>query len=269
MKTPSIPLLLGLLAVAIVVGIVAGQLLGGFSKRQASFASAITGLLASLAALIDLLLSNWAAYLAKVSRPISTIGASTPNLETTWWGETIDGLTHLLLPTIALTLISIASYTRYTRASMLEVLNQDYIRTARSKGVSERKVITRHALRNALIPLATIVAFDFANLIGGAVITETVFAWQGMGTLFKEGLQAADPMRVMGFFLVTGTAAVVMNMLADLAYAFLDPEDLPMSAKESEEKNVRSDHVRADQPGAERPGTGQLRPRRGPRQSGR
>ena len=223
MKTPSIPLLLGLLAVAIVVGIVAGQLLGGFSKRQASFASAITGLLASLAALIDLLLSNWAAYLAKVSRPISTIGASTPNLETTWWGETIDGLTHLLLPTIALTLISIASYTRYTRASMLEVLNQDYIRTARSKGVSERKVITRHALRNALIPLATIVAFDFANLIGGAVITETVFAWQGMGTLFKEGLQAADPMRVMGFFLVTGTAAVVMNMLADLAYAFLDP----------------------------------------------
>ena len=115
--------------------------------------------------MIDLLLSNWAAYLAKVSRPISTIGASTPNLETTWWGETIDGLTHLLLPTIALTLISIASYTRYTRASMLEVLNQDYIRTARSKGVSERKVITRHALRNALIPLATIVAFDFANLI--------------------------------------------------------------------------------------------------------
>ena len=106
---------------------------------------------------------------------------------------------------------------------MLEVLNQDYIRTARSKGVSERKVITRHALRNALIPLTTIVAFDFANLIGGAVITETVFAWQGMGTLFKDGLQAADPMRVMGFFLVTGTAAVVMNMLADLAYAFLDP----------------------------------------------
>ena len=129
----------------------------------------------------------------------------------------------LLLPTIALTLILIASYTRYTRASMLEVLNQDYIRTVRSKGVSERKVITRHALRNALIPLATIVAFDFANLIGGAVITETVFAWQGMGTLFKVGLQEADPMRLMGFFLITETAAVVMNMLADLAYAFLDP----------------------------------------------
>ena len=208
MTNPSVPLLLGLLAAAIVVGIAAGQLLGGFSKRQATFASVITSLLASL---------------KDVDHPIPTIGASTPNLDTSWWGYTIDGLTHILLPTMALTLISIASYTRYTRASMLEVLNQDYIRTARSKGVSERKVITRHALRNALIPLATIVAFDFAGLVGGAVITETVFGWQGMGMLFKEGLLAADPNRIMGFFLVTGTAAVVMNMVADIAYAFLDP----------------------------------------------
>ena len=223
MTNPSVPLLLGLLAAAIVVGIAAGQLLGGFSKRQATFASVITSLLASLTAMIDLLLSNWAAYLKDVDHPIPTIGASTPNLDTSWWGYTIDGLTHILLPTMALTLISIASYTRYTRASMLEVLNQDYIRTARSKGVSERKVITRHALRNALIPLATIVAFDFAGLVGGAVITETVFGWQGMGMLFKEGLLAADPNRIMGFFLVTGTAAVVMNMVADIAYAFLDP----------------------------------------------
>jgi peptide/nickel transport system permease protein len=122
-----------------------------------------------------------------------------------------------------LTLISIASYTRYTRASMLDVLNQDYIRTARSKGVSERKVITRHAFRNSLIPLATIVAFDFAGLIGGAVITETVFGWQGMGALFKLGLDTVDPAPVMAFFLVTGTAAVLMNLIADIAYAFLDP----------------------------------------------
>ena len=106
---------------------------------------------------------------------------------------------------------------------MLEVMNQDYIRTARSKGISERKVITRHALRNSLIPLATIVAYDFAGLLGGAVVTETVFAWKGMGTLFREGLLELDPSRVMAFFVVVGTAAVVMNMLADLAYAFLDP----------------------------------------------
>jgi peptide/nickel transport system permease protein len=106
---------------------------------------------------------------------------------------------------------------------MLDVLNQDYIRTARSKGVSERKVITRHAFRNSLIPLATIVAFDFAGLIGGAVITETVFGWQGMGALFKLGLDTVDPAPVMAFFLVTGTAAVLMNLIADIAYAFLDP----------------------------------------------
>ena len=132
-------------------------------------------------------------------------------------------MTHLILPTIVLTLISVAGYTRYTRASMLDVLNQDYIRTARSKGVSERKVITRHAFRNSLIPLATIVAFDFAALIGGAVITESVFGWQGMGNMFKVGLDAVDPPPVMAFYLVTGTAAVLMNLIADIAYAFLDP----------------------------------------------
>ncbi len=223
MKSPSLPLLLGMLVLAVVLAVVAGQFLGGFSKRQATFATVVTAVLSSLAAMADLLLSNWSAYLKVVPRPIPTIGASTPNLNTTWWGFTIDGLTAVLLPTAALTLISIASYTRYTRASMLEVMNQDYIRTARSKGISERKVITRHALRNSLIPLATIVAYDFAGLLGGAVVTETVFAWKGMGTLFREGLLELDPSRVMAFFVVVGTAAVVMNMLADLAYAFLDP----------------------------------------------
>ncbi len=122
-----------------------------------------------------------------------------------------------------LTLISIASYTRYTRSSMLEVMNQDYIRTARSKGLSERVVIVKHGFRNALIPITTIVAFDFAGLIGGAVITEKVFGWKGMGDMFQTGLHNVDPAPVMAFFLVTGTAAVVMNLVADLAYAALDP----------------------------------------------
>ncbi|RRD49700.1 ABC transporter permease [Arachnia propionica] len=223
MTNPSYLLLLGLLAVAIGVGVLAGRLLGGFSRRQATFASVVTGILASLAALIDLLLSNWAAYLKLQPRPIPTIGSATANFSTTWWGHNIDLLTHIFLPTMALMLISLASYTRYTRASMLEVLNQDYIRTARSKGISERKVITRHALRNSLIPLATILAFDFAGLIGGAVITERVFGWQGMGAMFASGLAAVDPTRVMAFYAVTGTAAVTMNMLADITYAFLDP----------------------------------------------
>jgi peptide/nickel transport system permease protein len=121
------------------------------------------------------------------------------------------------------TVISLATYSRFTRASMLEAVGQDYIRTARSKGLSERVVIIKHALRNALIPITTIVAFNFAGLIGGAVVTETVFGWKGMGALFVEGLNRVDPGPVMAFYVVTGTAAVLMNLAADIAYAFLDP----------------------------------------------
>ncbi|MGO1383832.1 MAG: ABC transporter permease [Arachnia sp.] len=223
LSSPSTLLLFGCLAAGIVVALAAGIFLGGFSRRKAVIQSAVLVLGASFVAIMDLLLSNWNAYILAQPRPIPTIGSQTPNFSSDYWGHAIDSLTALLLPTIVLTLVSIASYTRYTRASMLDVLNQDYIRTARSKGVAERNVITRHALRNSMIPLATIVAFDFAGLIGGAVVTETVFGWQGMGILFRTGLQAVDPNPVMGFYLVTGTAAVVMNMVADIAYAFLDP----------------------------------------------
>jgi peptide/nickel transport system permease protein len=106
---------------------------------------------------------------------------------------------------------------------MLEVMNQDYVRTARAKGLTERTVVVRHAFRNALIPLTTLAAIDFGALIGGAVITEAVFAWRGMGRLFVEGLIQVDPNPVMGFFIVTSVAFVIFNMLADIAYAYLDP----------------------------------------------
>lgn len=106
---------------------------------------------------------------------------------------------------------------------MLEVSRQDYIRTARAKGAPERLVIFRHAFRNALIPIATIAAFDFAGLIGGAVITENVFGWKGMGDLFITGLRNVDPAPVMAFFLVTGSAGILFNLLADIFYAVLDP----------------------------------------------
>jgi peptide/nickel transport system permease protein len=128
-----------------------------------------------------------------------------------------------LLPTISLLLISFAGYTRYSRSGMLEVLNQDYVRTARAKGLPERTVIVRHAFRNMLIPLATLVATDIGALLGGAVITETVFAISGMGALFYSGLQRVDVNPVMGYFLVIAMTAIVFNFLADLAYAALDP----------------------------------------------
>ncbi|MBB1482261.1 ABC transporter permease [Tessaracoccus sp. MC1865] len=223
MTNPSWLLLALCFLGAVAIALISGWFWGGFSRKQAMISSFIWSLIATLVAAGDLLLSNWSKYLKEIPRPVPTIGSETPNYDSTFWNHAIDSLTHIALPTVVLTLISIAAYTRYTRASMLDVLNQDYIRTARSKGISERKVITRHAFRNSLIPLATIVAFDFAGLIGGAVITETVFGWQGMGQLFNVGLNQVDPAPVMAFFLVTGTAAVLMNMLADIAYAFLDP----------------------------------------------
>jgi peptide/nickel transport system permease protein len=156
-------------------------------------------------------------------RPIATIGASTPGLEGDFWIQGIDNFTHLLLPTLALLLASLASYSRYSRASMLEIMNMDYIRTARAKGLSERTVVMRHAFRNALIPLATLVAFDIGALIGGAVITEQVFAFSGMGQLFVQALHRTDPNPIMGFFLVVGILALVFNLIADLVYSVLDP----------------------------------------------
>jgi peptide/nickel transport system permease protein len=120
-------------------------------------------------------------------------------------------------------LISVAGYVRYSRASLLEVLNQDYIRTARAKGLTERTVIMRHAFRNSLIPLTTIMAFDFAGLLGGAIITEQVFAWRGMGTLFNTGLAKFDLNLVMAVVLITSISALVFNLIADLVYSALDP----------------------------------------------
>ena len=140
-----------------------------------------------------------------------------------WWISNLDIVTHLFLPTIALTLISFAGYIRFSRGTLLEVLNQDYIRTARAKGLPERTVIMRHAFRNTMIPLTTIMVVDFAGIIGGAIITESVFAWSGMGTLFRQGLLGYDLNLLMGVFFITATLSVTANLVADLLYSALDP----------------------------------------------
>ena len=120
-------------------------------------------------------------------------------------------------------LISFAAYTRYSRSSMLEVMNQDYIRTARAKGLTERRSWSRHGFRNALIPLATIVPIDIITLIGGAVITEAVFARPGMGQLFVRSLNDAEIDPVMAYLLIVGDLAIIANIVADIIYASLDP----------------------------------------------
>ncbi|MGB3737707.1 MAG: ABC transporter permease [Ilumatobacter sp.] len=222
----NIWMLLGWLAVAIGIATAVGYAVGGFDRGQSARTASIVAFLMGTLMFVDRMMQSWAAYSATSvirNRPIKTIGDKEGRLDGSFWLIANDTFSHLFLPTAALMLISVASYTRFSRGSMLEVLDQDYIRTARAKGLTQRTVVVRHALRNALIPLATIVAFDISGIIGGAVITESVFQWDGMGRLFIDGLREIDPNRVMAFFVVTGTFAVVFNLLADIGYAFLDP----------------------------------------------
>lgn len=217
---------LGLGVVAVLLGVAAGYAMGGFDKGQSARTAAVTAFFMSILMFIDRAMQSWDEYAASSvirNRPIKTIGDREDRLEGSFWVLTNDTFSHLILPTLSLMLISVAAYTRYSRASMLEVLNQDYIRTARAKGLTERTVVVRHAFRNALIPLATIVAFDISGIVGGAVITESVFEWEGMGRMFITGLREFDPNRVMAFFMITGLFAVVFNLLADIVYASLDP----------------------------------------------
>lgn len=223
---PSYLILGGMLVLGLVIAVVIPRFFGGYAKDAIRGASIATVLSMFVAMIVMYVARFWTSYTNIVGgRPISTIGSGTPNFTgaNIFWLQFTDSFTHLILPTISLTLMSVASYTRYTRSSMLESLGQDYVRTARAKGMPERTVITRHAFRNALLPITTIVAFDFAALIGGAVITEKVFGWKGMGDLFRVGLEQVDPNPVMAFFVVTGTVAVMMNMAADIAYASIDP----------------------------------------------
>ena len=218
-------MLLLMALVAIGLGILVGALVGGDGKKEAARTAAIVSFVTFFVIVIDRVMLVYPDYVDRIpqSGVIATIGSKTPGLKGDMWFQILDGFAHLVLPTIALALVSIAAYTRYSRSSLLEVMNQDYVRTARAKGVTERVVVVRHAMRNALIPIATIIAFDIGALIGGAVITETIFAWKGMGALFTDGLKLGDVNLVMGFFVVTGVLAVIFNLIADLLYSALDP----------------------------------------------
>jgi peptide/nickel transport system permease protein len=135
----------------------------------------------------------------------------------------IDRIQHLALPVLVIAVASIAQYSRYMRAAMLEVINSDYVRTARAKGLAERRVIMKHAFRNALIPLATVVALNLGAVLGGAVVTETVFSLDGMGLYFINNLVEGDPYPVMAWLMITAVMIVFFNLVADVLYGFLDP----------------------------------------------
>ncbi len=135
----------------------------------------------------------------------------------------IDRIRHLILPMLVLAVQIIAIYSRYIRASMLEVMHSDYMRTARAKGLSERRVIFKHGMRNALIPLTTQLALDLGLLAGGLIITEQIFSWPGMGKFFIEAMTNGDYAQVLPWMMVVVAAVIVFNLIADIVYALLDP----------------------------------------------
>jgi peptide/nickel transport system permease protein len=138
-------------------------------------------------------------------------------------GTFADACGHLVLPACILATVPMAIITRMTRASVLETLNRDYVRTARAKGLGERAVVIRHALRNALVPIVTVIGLHFGLLLGGAVLTETVFGWPGLGKYTVDSVKNRDINSVQGALLLMATTFVVVNLLVDVLYSFLDP----------------------------------------------
>jgi peptide/nickel transport system permease protein len=150
---------------------------------------------------------------------LPTSGMFTPGQE----GEPLDLLRHLAMPVTVLALIEVAVVSRFMRSAMLEVLSQDYLRTARAKGLSERIVIARHAIRNALIPVVTIVGLRIPVLFAGAVVTEAIFSWPGMGQIFFQAVLASDWPVVQAIIVITAFLVIASNLVADLLYAVVDP----------------------------------------------
>lgn len=211
------------IGLAVAVSFIFAKIDRGPTIRTTVISAVIMGILM----IVDKLMHTWKPYMendAINARPVPTIGQTNALLEPgNYWLSTLDIVMHLILPTIALTAISFAGYIRYSRGTLLEVLNQDYIRTARAKGLTERTVIMRHAFRNTLIPLTTIIVVDIAGIVGGAIITERVFGWKGMGTLFNDAINRFDLNLLMGVFFLTASLAVLANLVADLLYSALDP----------------------------------------------
>ena len=153
-----------------------------------------------------------------------TVGMTGDNYSTLGFLAQIgDIFRHLTLPALSIALISTATYSRFQRASMLEVLSSDYLRTAKAKGLSRRRILLKHAARNALLLIVTIVSLDFAGIIGGAIITERIFGWPGLGSRYLEAIGGIDYPVVMAIVMMIGGAIVLMNVVADILYGVLDP----------------------------------------------
>lgn len=211
-----------LMGTAMAIGIVAGVVLGALAAiRPYSFLDTLLTIFAFLGISLPVYLAGLIGlYLFALRLSWFPAGGySTPGL-----GFSLDDrLHHLVLPAAIISLNYVAATMRYTRAAMLEVLGQDYVRTARAKGLVERLVVGRHALRNALLPVITIIGSYLPNLLGGAVFIESIFSWPGMGRLYLDGVESRDYPLIMGMTLVLAVAILIANLVTDVAYAIADP----------------------------------------------
>ena len=216
-----------LIVLLVLTGLGVSRLYSKIDRGPIARTAIITGVLVGFLIVVDRIMQSWAPYSltdAVNRRPVPTYGQRKDQLVTDdFWINNLDIIMHLVLPTLALILISLAGWIRYSRGALLEVLNQDYIRTARAKGLNERVVITRHAFRNMMLPLSSLFVGEFVGLVGGAVITERVFGWQGMGTLGIKAINSYDLNLLMGVNLLLSILVISGNLIADLVYSALDP----------------------------------------------
>ena len=215
---PTLKLMGTALLISIVLGVTAGVLAAGRPYSPFDYAASLLAMLGvSVPSFFQALLFIY--VFSIVLQWLPTSGMSTLGIDASLW----DSLTHLVMPAVVLGTSGAASLARYTRSSLLEVLRQDYITTARSKGLAERMVLARHALRNAILPVITVISLQLPHLFGGSVIIEQIFYWQGMGLLAIKAVLERDYPVIMAFNLLSAMLVLLANLLADIAYAVADP----------------------------------------------
>jgi peptide/nickel transport system permease protein len=221
---------LRLVVIGSVLGTVIGVVLGAWSAiRQYRLSDQIITVLSLLIlsmptfVIANLLILGGLRVNLIVGAPVFQYTGETSGLTSGWWDGFVDRLQHLVLPTLALALGAIASYSRYQRNAMLDVLGQDFIRTARAKGLTRRRALFKHGLRTALIPMATLFAYGLAGLVVGALFVEKIFGWHGIGEWFYQGILTQDTNITATITVFSGVAILFGGLLSDVIYAALDP----------------------------------------------
>ncbi len=215
-------LMVGALALAFIAGSVLGIVA---SRRVNSWTDSLISVVALLFYATPLFLIGLAMIVLFAVQLgwLPTGGLTTTGAAYTGWRLAWDVAVHLVMPLVTLSLFFLALYARLMRASMLEVFNQDYVTTARAKGLPESRITIKHVLRNAMLPMVTMLGLQVGTLLGGSVLVETVFAWPGIGRLAFEAVLARDLNLLLGILLICSVVVIVANILVDLAYAWLDP----------------------------------------------